>query len=207
MGCAGTVTSSISTDTPDGFGNSIKLDCTGTGTPVDNTNDYVRLQQSIEANTLQQLAYGTSSAKTITLSWYMKSVAYTDPITVGLSTMDGTVEYFLKSFTPTTSWVRYSMTVPGSTSATITNDNGTGLQVNITIAAAATPQYGQASDSTARNTLATAIETQLESDITRNSKALDTEVISLETDAGTLFPYGAISMVVKVVYEHESATP
>ena len=60
---------------------------------------------------------------------------------------------------------------------------------------------------TARNNLASAIETELESDITRNSKALDTEVISLETDAGTLFPYGAISMVVKVIYEHESATP
>mgnify|MGYP003139052530 CR=1 FL=1 len=60
---------------------------------------------------------------------------------------------------------------------------------------------------TARNTLATAIETALETDITRNSKALDTEVVSLETDAGTLFPYGAISMVVRVVYEHESATP
>ena len=41
---------------------------------------------------------------------------------------------------------------------------------------------------TARNNLASAIETQLESDITRNNKALDTEVISLETDAGTLFP-------------------
>ena len=60
---------------------------------------------------------------------------------------------------------------------------------------------------TARNTLATAIETQLESDITRNNKALDTEVMSLETDAGTLFPYGAISMVVRVIYEHDSATP
>ena len=60
---------------------------------------------------------------------------------------------------------------------------------------------------TARNNLASAIETQLESDITRNNKALDTEVISLETDAGTLFPYGAISMVVRVVYEHDSATP
>ena len=60
---------------------------------------------------------------------------------------------------------------------------------------------------TARNNLASAIETQLESDITRNNKALDTEVISLETDAGTLFPYGAISMVVRVIYEHESATP
>ena len=60
---------------------------------------------------------------------------------------------------------------------------------------------------TARNNLASAIETQLESDITRNNKALDTEIISLETDAGTLFPYGAISMVVRVIYEHESATP
>ena len=60
---------------------------------------------------------------------------------------------------------------------------------------------------TARNNLASAIETELESDITRNSKALDTEVISLETDAGTLFPYGAISMVVRVIYEHDSATP
>ena len=60
---------------------------------------------------------------------------------------------------------------------------------------------------TARNNLASAIETQLESDITRNNKALDTEVISLETDAGTLFPYGAISMVVRVIYEHDSATP
>ena len=60
---------------------------------------------------------------------------------------------------------------------------------------------------TARNNLASAIETELETDITRNGKALDTEVISLETDAGTLFPYGAISMVVKVVYEHDSATP
>ena len=60
---------------------------------------------------------------------------------------------------------------------------------------------------TARNNLASAIETQLESDITRNNKALDTEVISLETDAGTLFPYGAISMVVRVIYEHQSATP
>ena len=60
---------------------------------------------------------------------------------------------------------------------------------------------------TARNTLASAIETALETDITRDSNALDTEVISLETDAGTLFPYGAISMVVRVVYDHNSATP
>ena len=60
---------------------------------------------------------------------------------------------------------------------------------------------------TARNELMTAIETELESDITRNNKALDTDIISVETDAGSLFPYGAILMTVRVIYEHESATP
>ena len=59
----------------------------------------------------------------------------------------------------------------------------------------------------ARNELMTAIETELESDITRNNKALDTEIISVETDAGSLFPYGAILMTVRVIYEHQSATP
>ena len=60
---------------------------------------------------------------------------------------------------------------------------------------------------TARNNLASAIETQLESDITRGGNALDTEVISIETDAGSLFPYGAVLMTVRVMYEHQSATP
>ena len=60
---------------------------------------------------------------------------------------------------------------------------------------------------TARNNLASAIETQLESDITRGGNALDTEVISIETDAGSLFPYGAVLITVRVMYEHQSATP
>ena len=60
---------------------------------------------------------------------------------------------------------------------------------------------------TERNNVASAIETELESDITRNNKALDTEVISIETDAGTLFPYGAVLLTIRVMYEHQSATP
>lgn len=60
---------------------------------------------------------------------------------------------------------------------------------------------------TARNNLASAIETQLESDITRGGNALDTEVVSIETDAGSLFPYGAVLMTVRVTYEHQSGTP
>jgi len=57
---------------------------------------------------------------------------------------------------------------------------------------------------TARNQLLEVIEEALETDITRGGYALDTEVISIETDAGTLFPYGGVSMIVRVIYEHQS---
>ena len=60
---------------------------------------------------------------------------------------------------------------------------------------------------TLRNQLITAIETSLESDITRSSNALDTEVISVETDEGTLFPIGGIRMVVRCTYEFQAGTP
>jgi hypothetical protein len=50
---------------------------------------------------------------------------------------------------------------------------------------------------TLRNALITAIETALETDITRDSNALDTEVVQVETDEGTLFPVGGIRMVVR----------
>ena len=60
---------------------------------------------------------------------------------------------------------------------------------------------------TLRNQLITAIETALESDITRSSNALDTEVTSVETDEGTLFPIGGIRMVVRCMYEYQSGTP
>ena len=60
---------------------------------------------------------------------------------------------------------------------------------------------------TKRNQLITAIETELESDITRGSNALDTEVISVETDEGTLFPIGGIRMTIRCIYTFESGTP
>ena len=60
---------------------------------------------------------------------------------------------------------------------------------------------------TLRNQLITAIETALESDITRNSNALDTEVIQVETDEGSLFPVGGIRMTIRCMYEYQSGTP
>ena len=60
---------------------------------------------------------------------------------------------------------------------------------------------------TKRNQLITAIETAVESDITRNSNALDTMVVSCETDEGSLFPVGGIRMTIRCMYEYQSGTP
>ena len=60
---------------------------------------------------------------------------------------------------------------------------------------------------TLRNQLITAIETAVESDITRSNNALDTMVVSCETDEGSLFPVGAIQMTIRCMYEYQSGTP
>jgi hypothetical protein len=60
---------------------------------------------------------------------------------------------------------------------------------------------------TLRNQLITAIETVIENDITRNGNALDSQVVSIETDEGSLFPVGGIRMVIKCFYEYQSGTP
>ena len=65
----------------------------------------------------------------------------------------------------------------------------------------------EANIDTKRNELITAIETSLETDITRNGNALDTEVVQVETDEGSLFPIGGIRMTIRCMYEFQAGTP
>jgi hypothetical protein len=60
---------------------------------------------------------------------------------------------------------------------------------------------------TKRNELITAIETAIETDITRNGNALDSEIVQVETDEGTLFPVGGIRMTIRCMYEYQAGTP
>jgi|TARA_Y100001951_G_scaffold14213_1_gene9391 hypothetical protein len=60
---------------------------------------------------------------------------------------------------------------------------------------------------TKRNELVTAIETAIESDITRGGNALDTQVVNVETDEGALFPIGGIRMTIRVLYTFQAGTP
>ena len=150
-GVGGALDISQSTDTPAGFSNSVKLKCQTINTDYSGTK-FVELRHKIEAQNLQLLGFGTSSAKPITVSWYMKTVNYTGPISLSLQTQDGTAQYYAKSITPTTSWARYTCTIPGSTSATINNDSGSGMTVDFVLAGGSSGTNAASSDSTGFST-------------------------------------------------------
>ena len=60
---------------------------------------------------------------------------------------------------------------------------------------------------TKRNELVTTVETALDADRTRNGNALDTQVVSVETDEGSIFPYGGVIITVRCFYSFISGTP
>ena len=59
---------------------------------------------------------------------------------------------------------------------------------------------------TLRNQLITAIETAVESDITRGGNALDTMVVACETDEGS-YSLLCNQMTIRCMYEYQSGTP
>ena len=125
----GTWTSEQSSDAPDGFANSLKLTCTSAdASPV--TNDYMVLFHKIEAQNLQMLQYGTSGAKTATISFWVKSNR-TGSASFGLRQPDNANRQFTPSYTISSAntWEYKTILIPADTSGVINNDNGTGFQV------------------------------------------------------------------------------
>jgi len=125
----GTWTSEQSSDAPDGFANSLKLTCTSAdASPV--TNDYMVLFHKIEAQNLQMLQYGTSGAKTATISFWVKSNK-TGSASFGLRQPDNSNRQFTPSYTISSAntWEYKTITIPADTSGVINNDNGSGFQV------------------------------------------------------------------------------
>ena len=112
---------------PNGFSNSWKMDIFNTQTPTSGQNAGV--EQKIEAQNLQGLGYGTSAAKTMTLSFYVKS-AKTGTYCVQIFQADP-LKYQLHEYTinQADTWERKTITIPGNTSDAINNDNGIGLRI------------------------------------------------------------------------------
>lgn len=125
----GTWTSTQESDGPDGFANSLKLLCT-TADASPASGDSAIVAQRIEAQNLQSLAYGTSSAKTLTLSFYVKSNK-TGNASVNVRQNDNANKLYAAqySISSANTWERKTISVPADTSGVINNDTGVGLQV------------------------------------------------------------------------------
>jgi len=122
-------TQAQSTTAPDGFSNSYKIDCTTAETSVD-SGEFWRVRHYIEAQNLQHLNYGTSAAKSVTLSFYVKSNV-TGTYACNIYQPDG-VRQITKTYTISSAdtWEYKTITFPGDTSGTINNDNGSGLEIS-----------------------------------------------------------------------------
>lgn len=135
---AGAYTSERSTDSPIDTGYSLKLQVTTADTSMA-SGDYAYFQQVIEAQNLQPLQYGTSSAKTLILSFWVKS-SKTGTYAIALVKADSTQYNFVHEYTISSAntWEKKTITISptaGSTSfitsaaGAINNDNGVGFYV------------------------------------------------------------------------------
>ena len=117
-------TFSQSTDAPNGYSFSMKADCTSTGT--DTTTIF---EHRIEAQNLVQTGFGTSDAKSLTLSFWIKAFQ-TGTFTVELYNPTGTPDRQIsKSYTVDSSgvWEYKTITFPPDTSQGFNSNNALGL--------------------------------------------------------------------------------
>ena len=132
LGSNGTWTQSQSTDVPtgQGFANSLKMDCTSTG-----SGGYLHITQRFEGQNLQYLKKGTSSAESFTLSFWVKS-AKTGTYIAEFRDIDNT-RNISKSYTISSAdtWEKKTITFDGDTSGAFGNDNGSSLELNLWLAA------------------------------------------------------------------------
>ena len=116
-----------STNSPDEFSSSMKWEIGNTETPASNQN--CGIEQKIEGQNLQGLAYGTSSAKTMTLSFHVRSNK-TGTYCVHIMQEDGT-KYQMHEYTINSSntWEKKTITIVGNTANAINDDNTTGMRI------------------------------------------------------------------------------
>ena len=124
----GTWTLSQSTDAPSGFAYSFKMDCTSAGT---SNADEISLRTRLEGQDFQGLAYGTSDAKSITLSFWVKS-NQTGTYSVVFYNQNTTQERSISaSYTinAADTWEYKTATISGDTSYNFNNSNTRDFQL------------------------------------------------------------------------------
>ena len=139
----GAMTTEQSSDHPIGTGSSLKAQVTTADASI-GASQFCYIFQKIEAQNLQHLHYGTSSAKFLTLSFHVKSNK-TGTYTINLHKGDNTALNYVQEYTISSAntWEKKIITISptaGSTSlitssaGAINNDNGAGLELGFGLA-------------------------------------------------------------------------
>ena len=126
-GISGTFTVSQSTDTPDGFGNSLKVDV-GTADAALAAGESFHISTRFEGQNLQSLAKGTSSAKKSVLSFYVKTNK-TGTYAVFIYDNDNNRQFSTTYTVSNTNWNRYTIEVAADTTGAYGNDNASSLEI------------------------------------------------------------------------------
>ena len=129
-----TITQDSSVPSGSGLANSYKLDVTTADTSI-GSSQRVFPHQIIEAQNLQHLQYGTSEAKSITLSFYVKS-NLTGTYTVLFYNSDAS-KHQSATYTidAANTWEQKKITIQGDTASGFNDDNGAGLEISWWLAA------------------------------------------------------------------------
>jgi len=180
----GTWTQSQDTDVPtgQGFATSIKMDCTTADGSLA-AGDRLIIQQAIEGQNLQYLKKGTSSAESLTVSFWIKSVK-TGTYILELYDNDNTRQ-ISKSYTVSSAstWEKKTVTFAGDTTGTFGNDNAASLYLNFWLAAGSTYSGGTLNTSWAANTNANRAVGQVNlADSTSN----DCWITGIQLEAGSV---------------------
>jgi hypothetical protein len=143
----GAFTVTQDSSSPDGFANSLKLDVTTADSSLA-ASQYLIMEHRIEAQNLQHLHFGKSSAKNITLSFYVKSnKTGTYGVSIIQSDNSSKIANLTYTINSADTWEEKSLTFTGDTSGVINDDNGEGLKVGFTLAVGSTWTSGATSAS------------------------------------------------------------
>jgi len=128
QGSAGVFTLQQSTTVPTGFINSLKVTVTTADASIA-ASDFYTLQQRIEGFNVADLGWGTANAKTVTLSFWVRS-SLTGTFSGALVGAAFARSYpFTYSISAANTWEQKTVTVAGDTSGSWVTNNGTGLVV------------------------------------------------------------------------------
>ena len=132
----GTVTVSQSTDSPNDFGNSYKVDVTTANGSL-SAGSLLEIQTSLEGQDVQDFAKGTSDAKQYALSFHVKSTK-NGTYVVMLFDHDNN-RMVCKTYTVSdANWNKYTLIFPADTTGAFDNDNAKSFSVKFVLVAGTT---------------------------------------------------------------------